>query len=104
MVYGGVNHFLNPAMYLPFVPSFLPNELVNYGSGILEIIVGVAVFIPACRSWGTLGILVLMLLFLPLHIMDVFSENPATGSHQAALIRLPVQFVFIVWAWFIHKK
>ncbi len=104
MIFGGVNHFLKPEMYLPFIPSFLPGEAINYLSGIAEIIVGIGVFIPAFRSQSTLGILVLMLLFLPLHIVDVFKENPAIGSHQMALIRLPLQFVFILWAWFIHKK
>jgi hypothetical protein len=48
--------------------------------------------------------LVLMLIFLPLHTYDVFVDNPAIGSHKAAMIRLPVQFLFIAWAWFISKK
>ncbi len=104
MLFGGVNHFLKPAMYMPMIPDFLPKEIVNYLVGILEILVGVGAFIPRFRSLATLGILVMMLVFLPIHIMDVFRENPAIGSHQAALIRLPVQFVFILWAWFIHKK
>jgi len=60
--------------------------------------------IPRYRSLGTLGILLLMLAFLPLHVMDVFSDQPAIESHQLALIRLPIQFVFILWAWFINKK
>jgi uncharacterized membrane protein len=104
MIFGGVMHFVHPANYRPFIPGFLPADLITYLSGIVEIIVGIGVFIPSYRSWATLGILVLMVLFLPLHIVDVFKENPAIGSHQAALIRLPVQFVFILWAWFINKK
>ena len=103
MVYGGVNHFLKPAMYFPFIPDFLPKEMVNYLTGIVEIAVGLCAFIPKLRSQGTLGILILMVAFLPLHIMDVFKDSPAVGSHQVALIRLPFQFVFIAWAWFIHK-
>jgi uncharacterized membrane protein len=51
-----------------------------------------------------LGILAMMLVFLPLHIWDIFRENPAIGSHKVALIRLPIQFVLIAWAWFISKK
>ena len=104
MIYGGVNHFLKPAMYFPFIPDFLPKEAVNYLAGIAEIVVGVCAFIPKFRSWGTLGILILMVLFLPLHIMDVFKESPAIGTHKAALIRLPFQFLFIAWAWFINRK
>lgn len=102
MVMAGINHFLKPAMFFPFIPDLLPKEAVNYIAGILEIGVGVGVFIPAFRSWATLGILGLMVVFLPLHIMDVFSEIPAIGSHQLALIRLPIQFVFIFWAWYIY--
>ena len=104
LIFGGINHFIKPEMYAPFIPDFLPNLAINYLTGIVEIAVGVGVFIPRFRSIATLGILIMMLVFLPLHIFDVFKENPAIGSHQVALIRLPVQFLFIAWAWFIHKK
>ena len=103
MIYAGVNHFLKPAMFFPFIPDFLPKEIVNYLVGIAEIAVGVCALIPKLRSQGTLGILILMVVFLPLHIMDVFKESPAIGTHQAAMIRLPFQFVLIGWAWFIHR-
>lgn len=104
MIFGGINHFIKPEMYAPFIPDFLPSLAINYFTGIVEIAVGVGVFIPRFRSMATLGILLLMLVFLPLHVFDVFKENPAIGSHQAALIRLPLQFILIAWAWFIHKK
>lgn len=104
MILGGINHFIKPEMYAPFIPEFLPSLGINYLTGIVEIAVGVGVFIPRFRSMATLGILVMMLVFLPLHVFDVFKENPAIGSHQAALIRLPVQFLFIAWAWYIYKK
>ena len=104
MISAGIGHFLKPATFFPFIPDFLPQAAINYLAGILEIVVGVGVFIPRFRSLSTLGILVMMLLFLPLHVIDVFKENPAIGSHQAALVRLPIQFVLIAWAWFIGKK
>lgn len=104
MIFGGVNHFIKPEMYAPFIPDFLPSLAVNYLAGVVEIALGVGVFIPSYRFMATFGILIMMLVFLPLHIFDVFKENPAIGSHQAAIIRLPVQFLFIAWAWYIHKK
>jgi len=104
MILGGVNHFIKPDMYLPFIPSVLPGVAIIYLSGAVEIGLGVAALIPKTRSVATLGILLLMVMFLPLHVMDVFKESPAIGSHDAALIRLPIQFVLIAWAWFIHKK
>ncbi len=104
MIFGGVNHFRHPAMYLPFVPEFLPANFINLGSGIIEIILGIGVFIPQFRQKAAYGIFILMIIFLPLHVWDVFRENPAIGSHQIALIRLPIQFLLIFIGWFISKK
>ena len=104
LIIAGINHFIKPEMYAPFIPDFLPNVAVNYLTGIAEIVVGFGIFIPKFRSLATLGILIMMLVFLPLHILDVFKENPAIGSHRVAIIRLPIQFVLILWAWFINKK
>ncbi len=104
ILFGGVNHFLKPAMYFPFFPDFLPKEMINYLGGALEIILGIAVFIPQYRQKACFGLFILMIAFLPFHIWDIFKEKPAIGSHQAALIRVPVQFLFIAWAWFISKK
>ena len=104
MIYGGVQHFVKPDFYIPFVPSFLPfTAAIIYASGILEILLGIMLIIPKYSKHGAFGILVLMLIFLPIHIWDMFSETPAIGSHQAALIRLPVQFLFIFLAWKIKK-
>ncbi len=104
MILGGVAHFLNPEYYNEFIPDFLSEVVVNYASGLLEVALGVGCFLPAYRSKATLGILILMIAFLPLHVWDVFKESPAMGSHTAALIRLPLQVVLILWAWFIHAR
>lgn len=104
MILGGVNHFLKPEMYFPFIPEMLPQMTIIYLSGVMEIALGIGACIPKLRSKATLGILVLMIAFLPLHIIDVFKASPAVGTHEAALVRLPIQFVLILWAWFIYKK
>ena len=104
LIFAGFNHFLNPEMYAPFIPDFMPKVTVNYLVGIVEVVLGVGVLIPRFRYPAALGILLLMLAFLPLHVWDVFREHPAIGSHQVALIRLPIQFVLIAWAWFISRR
>ena len=104
MIVTGIIHFIRPQPYFPFIPDFLPKQLINVLTGMIEVFLGIGVFIPQYRSWATLGILLLMIAFLPLHMMDVFKENPAIGSHKLALIRLPLQFVLIWWALYIHKK
>ena len=104
LIGGGVMHFLKPGNYYGFIPDIFPQDAIIYISGVIELILGIGVFIPSMRHKASLGILLLMLAFLPLHVMDVFREHPGIGSHQLALIRLPFQFIFIGWAWFISRK
>lgn len=100
IIYGGINHFIKPEFYIPFVPSFLGfKTVIIYVSGVVEIGIGLLLLIKKYRGVGAFSLLLLMLVFLPIHIWDVFSDTPAIGSHQAALIRLPIQLVFIGIAW-----
>lgn len=105
MAYAGIQHLINPNFYAPFVPAFLPFSMaIIYISGIVEILLGLMLLIPKYVKIGAYGIMLLMFAFLPIHIWDVFLDNPAIGSHQAALIRLPVQFIFIAIAWKIKSN
>lgn len=100
MFYAGVQHFRTPILFLNFVPSFLPFKIaIIYISGLVELIVGVLLFIKNYQGIGAFILFVLMIIFLPIHIWDVFSATPAIGSHQAALIRLPLQVILIGIAW-----
>ena len=104
MIIAGVMHFIRPAVYLSFFPNQWPQEVIIYGSGVLEMVVGLCTLIPRYSRFGTLGIFILMLAFLPLHVIDIFKENPVVGIKAIAYIRLPFQFVLIAWAWFILKS
>ncbi|WP_452229939.1 MULTISPECIES: DoxX family protein [unclassified Lacinutrix] len=104
MIYAGMQHFIKPAFFNAFVPDFLIyKNLIIYASGVLEVALGILLLIPKYTSKAATGIFVLMILFLPIHIWDVFSETPAIGSHQAAMIRLPIQFVLIALAYKLEK-
>ena len=100
MIYAGVQHFLKPDFFVPFVPKFLPFKMaVVYISGVFEIGFGMLLFFKKYAKIAALGIFVLLLLFLPIHIWDVISETPVIGSKTAAWIRLPIQFIllFLIW-------
>ena len=104
MIMGGVQHFLKPDFYLPFVPDFLPLKMeVIYLSGLLEIALGALLLLKKYARLAAMGIFILMVLFLPIHVWDVFSSTPAIGTHKAALIRLPFQFLFMAIAWKIKQ-
>lgn len=104
MLYAGIQHFVQPSFYEPFVPDFLPaKRFWVYASGMVELLLGLLLLLPKYTKRAAQGILILMLVFLPIHIWDVFSPHPVIGSHQAALIRLPFQFLFIAWAYGIAR-
>ena len=100
----GTNHFIKPQTYLPFIHNSLPKLTIIYLSGIVEVLLGIGLLVPAYKSAAAMGIFLLMIVFLPLHIVDVFKQNPAIGSKTLAYIRLPLQFVLIYLAWLIKKN
>jgi len=105
LIFGGVQHLISPNNYISFVPSFLPFTMaIIFLSGLFEVLFGVALFFKKLEVLGAWGILILMILFLPVHIWDVFSNTPAIGSHNAALIRLPIQFSLIFIAWKVKNN
>ncbi len=104
MIYAGSQHFVNPDFFNPFVPDVLVfKTFIIYASGILEVTLGVLLLFPKFTKKAALAICILMLLFLPIHIWDVFSDTPAIGSHEAALIRLPIQLVLIALSYKLYK-
>lgn len=105
MIYAGAQHFTNVEFFNAFVPDFLIYKAcIIYVSGIIEVLLGILLLIPKYKRTAASGIFVLMICFLPIHIWDVFSNTPAIGSHQAALIRLPIQFVLIALAYKFQKN
>ena len=103
LIYGGVNHFVKPKFYDPFIPDFLPKLWVNYATGIIEIILGIGLCIPALRVKAAFGALLLMLVFTPIHLWDLWREDPAIGSRTAAWIRIAVQALFIGWMYWLSR-
>jgi uncharacterized membrane protein len=102
MILAGFMHFIKPHGYDNFIPDLMPKVLVNYVTGIIEILIGVGTITKIFRKQATLALLILMIVFLPLHTIDLFKVQPAIGSHLLAVIRFPIQFILIAWAWFIH--
>ncbi|MCZ4694997.1 DoxX family membrane protein [Ancylomarina euxinus] len=104
MIMGGVQHFLKPDFYLPFIPGFLPFPMtIIYVSGFVEIALGLLLLFKKYSKIAAVGIFLLMLLFLPVHVWDIITDTPAIGSHKAALIRLAFQFLFLAIAWKIKQ-
>lgn len=103
LAFAGVMHLIKPKIFNRFIPSFLPKRIVNYWVGILELSIGIGLLIKQTTHQAAMAFFVLMLLFLPIHIWDVFREKPAIGSKKTALIRLPLQFILLYIAFLIYS-
>lgn len=105
ITYAGVQHFVAPDFFAKVVPPFLADFTlpIVYISGVIEIVIGLLMFTNKYQYIGTAAFMWLMLSFLPLHIWDVFAENPFTGNQQNALIRLVMQFVLIALLWKLQR-
>ncbi|KQM67345.1 hypothetical protein ASE74_07750 [Pedobacter sp. Leaf216] len=88
--------------WLP-VPGFL-----IYFSGILEIILGVLLLFSGTRKLAALLIILMLIAFLPAHIYMIqlapFKLGKILVTPFIAWLRLPVQLLFVGWAWYYYKK
>lgn len=100
--FAGIMHFIKPKVFNRFIPNFLPKLAVNYIAGLLELVIGVGLLINQTTKQAALAMFILMLIFLPIHIWDVFREKPAIGSKKIAIVRVPLQFLLLYIAYLIY--
>ena len=80
-IVAGVNHFINPAFYLPLIPPYFPfPAIINIVSGVLEIIAGGLLFLPQYRRWGGWLIVAMMIAFIPSHVYFIQMGNCVPGG------------------------
>jgi len=101
LIAAGVNHFINPKFYAAIIPAWLPMYTVNYITGLIEIGLGIGLIIKKSKRLSAIGVMILMVLFLPLHFIDALKVHPAIGSHLIAYTRFAFQFILIYWGWYM---
>ncbi|MEL6639207.1 MAG: MauE/DoxX family redox-associated membrane protein [Bacteroidota bacterium] len=99
-----IGHLVNPDFYAAMIPPFIPASLANILATITEAGVGILLLLPRYRHWGGLGFILLMLAFLPIHVWDLFREDPAIGPAPAPLIRLLLQFLLIYAGYWVYRN
>lgn len=105
MTLAGVNHFIDPATYVAMMPDVLPAPLaLVYLSGIAEIAGGLGLILPATRKLAAWGLILLFLAVFPANINMAINGLPLGSTELPSWAlwgRLPLQLVFVVWAyWF----
>lgn len=102
--FAGIMHFVKPKIFNRFIPNFLPKLAVNYIAGFFELVIGIGLLINKTNKQAALAMFVLMVVFLPIHIWDVFREKPAIGSKKIAIVRIPLQFLLLYIAYLIYTQ
>jgi uncharacterized membrane protein len=105
-IYFGIDHFINVEFYLSIMPPAFPMHLeAVYISGIFEILGGVCVLIPSLRRIAGLGLIALLISVYPANIyMAITPEAFPEISIELLYFRLPLQFLFIYWAYSVTRS
>ncbi|MBC8173876.1 MAG: DoxX family protein [Chitinophagales bacterium] len=106
-IIAGSFHFVRPEFYESIMPSYIPfHRSVIYISGILEIILGVLLIPKVARRFAAAGIIFLLIVVFPANIqMSINYYRTNEPYLWLTIVRLPLQFVLIWWAYaFVKKK
>ena len=97
---GGVNHFVNPKLYLSIMPPYLPwHGFLVAASGVAEVIFGVLLLFPQTQSFAAWGLVALLILVFPANLhMALNAESYRAIPNVVLWLRLPLQFGLIAWA------
>lgn len=97
----GINHFVAPKFYSRIMPDWLPwHSQLIFISGVCEVVLGILLLPLATRTFAAWGIIILLIAVFPANIqMAVTYWNKQNPYLWMALLRLPLQFVLIWWAW-----
>ncbi|MBC8032640.1 MAG: DoxX family protein [Chitinophagaceae bacterium] len=105
-IFAGINHFWHPAFYKPIMPSWIPwHYPLIYTSGAAEILCGLFLLPAATRRHSAWALVLLLIAIYPANIqMAITYAQEKNPSLWIALLRLPMQFLLIGWAWMHTKK
>lgn len=101
----GAIHFVAPQFYRPLIPEPLgdPDAWV-YGSGVAEMVVGLALIPRKTRRPAALAAAALFVLVFPGNLQMAWDARDESALRQVAtLARLPLQAVLIWWALQVAK-
>ncbi len=100
----GVSHFVGTGFFLKIMPPYLPFHLtLVLVSGLIEIILGILLFVPRYSSLAAWGIIALLIAVFPANIYVYQHQELFPFPWFLHLLRLPLQGVLILWA-FVYTR
>lgn len=103
----GLYHFINPDFYLRIMPPYLPWHLfLVHLSGLFESALGIMLLIPKFTRLAAWGLIALLIAVFPANIHMAMNPQLYPDIPPFALwLRLPLQGVFIAWAyWYTGNR
>ncbi|MBT0608341.1 DoxX family protein [Aequorivita echinoideorum] len=100
-ILAGMNHFRKPKLYKRIMPPYIPaHSTMVLVSGIAEMALGFMILNPKTQIFAAWSIILMLVLFLPVHLYMLQNEKAAMKLPKWALIaRIPLQFGLMYWAY-----
>ncbi|PIE47805.1 MAG: hypothetical protein CSA42_02120 [Gammaproteobacteria bacterium] len=103
-----VGHFIKTDGMVEMLPPWVPFRFtVVYITGLIELLIGISLFIPKYQLIAAKLAIVVFVLFFPANIYAALN-GIGLGGHQWGpvylLIRGPLQILLIAWAYFLCVK
>jgi uncharacterized membrane protein len=101
----GINHFINPHLYLKIMPFYIPFKMeAVFISGLCEIIFAILLLFNSTRKLGVWLIIAMLISFFAVHVQMVFDNwSNKNLFFWILILRIPLQFALIYWAYLYLK-
>ena len=108
-IVAGINHFVSTEAYYAIMPKWLPaHSFLIFLSGAIEIILGIMLLFSKTRKLASISIILMLIAFLPAHIYMIqiapFMLGKILVTPFITWTRLPLQVLFICWAWYYYRN
>lgn len=103
-----VGHLVKTEGMVEMLPPWIPFRLaLVYLTGLIELLIGIALFMPRYQPFAAKLAIVVFVIFFPANIYAALNSI-GLGGHQWGpvylLIRGPLQIILIAWAYFLCAK
>ncbi len=99
-ILAGLTHFVIPRFFLKIIPPWVPQpKIVNLFVGAVEIALGIALLFPVTQKLAAWGLIALLIAVFPANIYHFQQSRDHNKDFWPTLIRLPLQAVFVYWAY-----
>lgn len=101
LILTGILHFRVPRVYVRIIPPYIPHPRMMVAlSGIAEITLGILLLFSKTQFLAAWGIILMMVVFFPVHFYMLENESAGAGLPKWLLIvRIPMQIGIMWWAY-----